>query len=169
MGDVFYGVHDHLPAHQLAADLIRETGQAMSDAALAGAMFQVGGTLGAIILGATMDRIDAWKVLTTAYIGGTLTLLAISQFYQHFSVLLACVAAMGFCISGSQVGANALAANFYPTTSRATGVAWCHGVGRIGSIAGTLAGGTLLSAGIGLNGIFLWLMVPALLAATAVF
>ncbi|HBO7968045.1 TPA: aromatic acid/H+ symport family MFS transporter [Pseudomonas aeruginosa] len=149
--------------------LIRETGQAMSDAALAGAMFQVGGTLGAIILGATMDRIDAWKVLTTAYIGGTLTLLAISQFYQHFSVLLACVAAMGFCISGSQVGANALAANFYPTTSRATGVAWCHGVGRIGSIAGTLAGGTLLSAGIGLNGIFLWLMVPALLAATAVF
>ena len=149
--------------------LIKDTGLSLSEAALSSAMFQVGGTLGAVLLGAAMDRFDAWRVLAVAYLGGALLMLAISQWYQHFPLLVLCVTAMGFCISGSQVGANVLAAGFYPTTSRATGVAWCHGVGRIGSIAGTLAGGSLLEAGLGMSSIFLWMTLPAMLAAATVF
>jgi AAHS family 4-hydroxybenzoate transporter-like MFS transporter len=76
---------------------------------------------------------------------------------------------MGFCISGSQVGANALAAGFYPTTMRSTGVSWAHGVGRIGSVLGTLGGGWMLGVGMGFNGIFTVLMLPALLAGAAIF
>lgn len=160
---IIYLVTNWLPT------LIKDTGLSLPEAALSSAMFQVGGTLGAVLLGAAMDRFDAWRVLTVAYLGGALLMLAISQWYQHFPLLVLCVTAMGFCISGSQVGANALAAGFYPTTSRATGVAWCHGVGRIGSIAGTLAGGSLLEAGLGMGGIFLWMTLPALLAAATVF
>lgn len=148
--------------------LIKDTGLSLSQAALGSAMFQVGGTLGAIALGAAMDRLDAWRVLTVAYLSGALVMLAVSQWYQHFPVLVLCITAIGFCISGGQVGANALAAGFYPTTSRATGIAWCHGVGRVGSIAGTLAGGMLLDVGLGLSGVFLWLTLPALLAAASV-
>jgi AAHS family 4-hydroxybenzoate transporter-like MFS transporter len=149
--------------------LIKDTGLNLSQAALMGAMFQVGGTLGAVMLGNAMDRFDAWRVLTFAYLCGAGFLWAIGQVYQHFYPLIACVAAMGFCISGSQVGANALASNFYPTASRATGVAWAHGVGRIGSIVGTLGGGVMLGLGLGFNEIFTLLMLPALLAAGAVF
>ena len=32
----------------------------------------------------------------------------------------------GFCVSGGQVGANALCAAFYPTSYRATGVSWAN-------------------------------------------
>ncbi|WP_426132097.1 MFS transporter [Pseudomonas sp. DWP1b1] len=147
--------------------LIKDTGLSLSQAALGSAMFQVGGTLGAIMLGAAMDRLDAWRVLTLAYLGGALMMLAVSQWYQYFPVLVLCITAIGFCISGGQVGANALAAGFYPTTSRATGIAWCHGVGRVGSIGGTLAGGMLLETG--MSGIFIWLTLPALLAAVSVW
>jgi AAHS family 4-hydroxybenzoate transporter-like MFS transporter len=149
--------------------LIKDTGLTLSQAALVGAMFQIGGTLGAVLLGGAMDRFDAWRVLACAYVCGAGFLWAIGQFYQQLYPLMFCVAAMGFCISGSQVGANALASNFYPTASRATGVAWAHGVGRIGSIVGTLGGGVMLSFGLGFNDIFTLLMVPALLAAGAVF
>ncbi len=149
--------------------LIKDTGLTLSQAALIGAMFQIGGTVGAVLLGSAMDRFDAWRVLTGAYLCGAVCLWAIGQVYQHFYPLIACVAAMGFCISGSQVGANALASNFYPTASRATGVAWAHGVGRIGSIVGTLGGGVMLGLGLGFNEIFTLLMLPALLAASAVF
>ncbi|MNH22569.1 4-hydroxybenzoate transporter PcaK [compost metagenome] len=76
---------------------------------------------------------------------------------------------MGFCISGSQVGANALAAAFYPTSSRATGVSWAHGVGRIGSVCGTFGGALLMEAGLSFELLFGVLMLPAVLAAAAIF
>jgi AAHS family 4-hydroxybenzoate transporter-like MFS transporter len=149
--------------------LIKDTGLTLSQAALISAMFQIGGTVGAVCLGATMDRFDPWRVLTFAYVVGAGFLWFIGQFCQDFLFLIIGVAGMGFCISGTQVGANALASGFYPTASRATGVAWAHGVGRIGSITGTLGGGALLGMGLSFNDIFSWLMLPAFLAAGAMF
>lgn len=149
--------------------LIKDTGLSLSQAALISAMFQIGGTVGAVSLGATMDRLDPWRVLTLAYVCGAGFLWAIGQYYQSFYPLVLCVAGMGACISGTQVGANALASAFYPTASRATGVAWAHGVGRIGSVTGTLGGGLMLSLGLGFNDIFSLLMAPALIAAGAMY
>lgn len=149
--------------------LIKDTGLSLSQAALIGAMFQIGGTIGAVCLGGAMDRLGAYRVLVTAYVCGAGFLFAIGQFYSDYTLLILCVAGMGFCISGSQVGANALAAGYYPTASRATGVSWAHGVGRTGAILGTLSGGGLLSLGLGFDDIFTLLMLPALLAATAIF
>lgn len=132
------------------------------------AMFQLGGTLGALLLGSAMDRFDAHRVLSLAYVGGALFILGIASLYHSFALLALCVAGVGFCISGSQVGANALAADFYPTRSRATGVSWALGLGRIGSIVGSLSGGALLGLGLGFSGILALLVIPALLAAVAV-
>jgi hypothetical protein len=53
----------------------------------------------------------------------------------------------GFCVSGRQIGVNALAAEFYPTACRATGASWALGIGRSGSIAGSLVGGVMLTQG----------------------
>ncbi|MNG20237.1 4-hydroxybenzoate transporter PcaK [compost metagenome] len=104
-----------------------------------------------------------------SYLVGALCLFAIGQYHSHYGLLTLCVAGMGFCISGSQVGANALAAAFYPTASRATGVSWAHGVGRIGSVGGTLGGGFMLALGLDFGSIFAVLMLPAALAAAAIF
>ena len=46
------------------------------------------------------------------------------------------------------MGANALTAAFYPTPCRTTGVSWALGVGRSGSIAGSLLGGAMLAQGL---------------------
>ncbi|WP_297835876.1 aromatic acid/H+ symport family MFS transporter [Pseudomonas sp.] len=149
--------------------LIKDTGLQLSQAALIGAMFQVGGTVGAIALGAAMDRFNPFRVLTCAYIAGAFCLMLIGLFHAQYTLLVLGVFGMGFCISGSQVGANALAAGFYPTTMRATGVSWAHGVGRIGAVFGTLGGGWMLGMGMGFSGIFTFLMVPAVLASAAIF
>jgi AAHS family 4-hydroxybenzoate transporter-like MFS transporter len=76
---------------------------------------------------------------------------------------------VGFCVSGSQIGANALAAAFYPTSNRVTGVSWALGIGRCGAILGSLMGGALLGAGLGFSSIILLLALPALLASIAIF
>jgi AAHS family 4-hydroxybenzoate transporter-like MFS transporter len=149
--------------------LIKDTGLQLSQAALISAMFQVGGTLGAIVLGAAMDRFNPFRVLVFAYIAGAFCLLLIGLFHAQYTLLILGVFGMGFCISGSQVGANALAAGLYPTTMRATGVSWAHGVGRIGAVFGTLGGGWMLGMGMGFNGIFSALMLPAMLAGAAIF
>lgn len=145
--------------------LIKSTGLDLSQAALISAMFQIGGTLGAVGLGASMDRLDPYKVLVVAYVAGAGFLFGIGQFYANYPLLILCVGGIGVCVSGSQVGANALAASFYPTASRATGVSWAHAVGRIGAISG----GLMLGLGMGFGSIFSLLMLPALLAALAIF
>ena len=149
--------------------LIKDTGLQLSQAALISAMFQVGGTVGAIVLGGAMDRCNPFWVLVCAYIAGAFCLMSIGLFHDQYSLLIFGVFGMGFCISGSQVGANALAAGFYPTTMRATGVSWAHGVGRIGAVLGTLGGGWMLGMDMGFSGVFTLLMVPAVLASAAIF
>jgi AAHS family 4-hydroxybenzoate transporter-like MFS transporter len=70
----------------------------------------------------------------------------------------------GFGVAGSQVGVNALAAAYYPTASRATGVSWANAVGRIGSVLGSMVGGFLLSLGWDLSTVFSVAAIPAFVA-----
>ena len=60
-----------------------------------------------------------------------------------------------------------MAAKFYPTAIRATGVGWALAVGRIGSIVGPSVGGILLATKVDIRTIFLFAAVPPLVAATA--
>jgi AAHS family 4-hydroxybenzoate transporter-like MFS transporter len=87
----------------------------------------------------------------------------------HGTMLAFAVTGVGFCISGSQIGANAFAAQFYPTASRVTGISWALGVGRLGSVCGALVGGVLLTANIGFQLLFLIVAVPAAVASLAIF
>jgi MFS transporter, AAHS family, 4-hydroxybenzoate transporter len=75
----------------------------------------------------------------------------------------------GFCIVGGQTAANALAAGFYPTSVRSTGVGWALGIGRIGSIVGPLIGGALLTAKWSTGSVFIAAASAALCAALAAF
>jgi AAHS family 4-hydroxybenzoate transporter-like MFS transporter len=77
--------------------------------------------------------------------------------------------AAGFCIVGGQIAANALAAGFYPTAVRATGVGWALGIGRVGSILGPLVGGALLIAKWSTQAVFMAAAIAALCAALAAF
>jgi AAHS family 4-hydroxybenzoate transporter-like MFS transporter len=77
--------------------------------------------------------------------------------------------AAGFCIVGGQIAANALAATFYPTSIRSTGVGWALGIGRVGSIVGPLVGGALLTMKWSTGEVFFAAATAALCAALAAF
>jgi AAHS family 4-hydroxybenzoate transporter-like MFS transporter len=147
--------------------LITEAGLSIQHAVNTTALFQLGGTAGAILVGFTMDRMAPQYVIAAAYVGGALAILLLAWFGVASSVFALVVLAAGFFISGAQTGLNAYAPACYPTAMRATGVSWMLGMGRFGSIFGSMIGGVMLSVGWGAVTILGLLAVPAFLAALA--
>ncbi|HUH88561.1 MAG TPA: aromatic acid/H+ symport family MFS transporter [Pusillimonas sp.] len=145
--------------------VINNTGMSLKNASLVTAMFQIGGTVGAIILGRLMDSYKPQFVLGITYLVGAAFTFLIGNSSGGTGMLVLAVFGAGFCVSGGQVGTNALAAAFYPTGSRATGVSWSLGIGRIGSILGSLAGGWMLALGWDISAIFLVVSIPSVIAA----
>ena len=148
--------------------LFKASGMSMSTSAIVAGVFQIGGTLGAIALGGLMDRFNPSHVLAVAYLLAGVCIAAVGQLTA--SPWLAAIAVFwaGVCVSGTQVGANALSAAFYPTACRATGVSLANGVGRCGSMLGALAGGSMLSMGLPMPQLFILVGVPCLIAAVTV-
>ena len=103
-----------------------------------------------------------------AYLLATGFIALIGTAGGSLALLMLVVFGAGFCVSGSQVGVNALAAAFYPTGNRATGVSWASAVGRSGSVLGSMVGGMLLSMQFSNQSIFLMAAAPALVSAAAI-
>ncbi|POF43293.1 aromatic acid/H+ symport family MFS transporter [Pseudomonas laurylsulfativorans] len=148
--------------------LLREGGLSIERAATITGLFQIGGTVGAIVVGWIMDRRNPNGVIATSYALGGVFILLLGAFSLESSLLALGVIAAGFCMSGAQTGLNAFAPGYYPTDFRATGVSWMLGIGRFGGIFGSLIGGAVLSLGLGLPFLFALLSVPAFIAALAI-
>lgn len=148
--------------------ILTSKGISLRDAALATAMFQIGGTIGAIGLGLLMDRFRPRTVLAAGFALAALLVVAMGNVTDSIPVLGALIFLAGACLSGGQVGVMAYTAAWYPAHVRATGVAWTNASGRIGSIVGSLAGGALLSLGFGFSAILAMLAIPVVLAACAI-
>ncbi|WP_248324439.1 MULTISPECIES: aromatic acid/H+ symport family MFS transporter [unclassified Caballeronia] len=148
--------------------LMKDAGLTVSAAANITAMFQIGGTIGAIIVGWIMDRVRPAPVISAAYLGGAVCVLGLAWIGALSSSLAVLVFAAGFCMSGAQTGLNAFAPGRYPTVARATGVSWMLGMGRFGSIFGSAFGGALLGLGWQFGAILAMLAIPATLAGIAI-
>jgi MFS transporter, AAHS family, 4-hydroxybenzoate transporter len=148
--------------------VLNDLGASVSEAALIGSMLQVGGVVGAFALGSVIDRFS-FRALALVYFIAIFAVGAIGQL-GHVAVLVAvAIFVAGFCMVGGQIAANALAAGFYPTSIRATGVGWALGIGRVGSIIGPLVGGALLTMKWSAGAVFLAAATAALCAALAAF
>jgi AAHS family 4-hydroxybenzoate transporter-like MFS transporter len=148
--------------------LIKDAGLSITAAANVTAMFQIGGTIGAVLVGWIMDKVRPARVISAAYLGGGICVLVLAGMGALSSSLALLVFAAGFCMSGAQTGLNAYAPGRYPTVARATGVSWMLGMGRFGSIFGSAIGGALLGLGWQFGAILAMLAVPAVLAALAI-
>ncbi|MET0970117.1 MAG: MFS transporter [Tardiphaga sp.] len=148
--------------------VLNDLGSSISVSAAIGAMLQVGGVVGTFTLGNFIDRFS-FRALALTYLIAAVAVTAIG--FSGHSVVLITIAVFcaGFCIVGGQIASNALAATYYPTTMRATGVGWALGIGRIGSIVGPLVGGIMLSNHVGVETLFVTAAVPALCACVAAF
>ncbi|WP_323123229.1 aromatic acid/H+ symport family MFS transporter [Burkholderia alba] len=158
---VYYLLTSWLPT------LIRDNGFTVREAALVTALFPLGGGIGAIACGWLMDRFEPHRVIAVTYVLTGLFVWLVGLQAGHLALLATVVFVAGVCMNGAQSSLPALAAAFYPTSGRATGVAWMLGVGRFGGILGAFSGGLLLQAQLGFSTIFSMLAVPALVAAGA--
>jgi AAHS family 4-hydroxybenzoate transporter-like MFS transporter len=148
--------------------LMKDAGLSIDRAANLTALFQLGGTVGALLVGFYMDRWTPNKVIALAYFGGAVFVFLLAMGGLQSNFLGAWILLAGFCMSGAQTGMNAFAPGCYPTSSRATGVSWMLGIGRFGSIFGSAAGGLLLSFGWGFNVVVAVLAIPAALAGLTI-
>jgi AAHS family 4-hydroxybenzoate transporter-like MFS transporter len=149
--------------------ILQSEGAALKTASIIASMFQVGGTLGAILLGALMDRFNPAYVLAASYAVGAALIAAIGAIAYSPMLAAFTVFGAGLCLSGCQIGVNALAASFYPTDCRATGVGWAHAAGRLGAIVGSMAGVATLTTGVSLSVAFAAIAAPAAIGGASLY
>ena len=148
--------------------VLNDLGASISAAAVIGSMLQVGGFIGVFTLGKFIDRFS-FSALAITYVGAAIAVATIGYAGHSVPLVTLAIFCSGFCIVGGQTASNALAATYYPTDIRSTGVGWSLGIGRVGSIVGPLVGGMMLSRQVGAETLFMSAAVPALAAAAAAF
>jgi AAHS family 4-hydroxybenzoate transporter-like MFS transporter len=148
--------------------VLNDLGASVSAAAVIGSMLQVGGVVGTFALGSVIDRFS-FRALALVYFVAVFAIGAIGQLGHSIVFVTMAIFATGFCMVGGQIAANALAAGFYPTSIRSTGVGWALGIGRVGSIIGPLVGGALMTAKWSTGSVFVAAATAAFCAALAAF
>jgi MFS transporter, AAHS family, 4-hydroxybenzoate transporter len=149
--------------------VVRDAGYATFIAVLVGATVQVGGTIGSFGNGWFISRYGFVPALTACFAIACLSIALIGQPGLSLPLLFAVVFVSGWCIVGGQPGVNALAAVYYPTYLRSTGIGWGLGIGRIGAIVGPVLGGELMAMKWSNRELFLGAAVPALISAVLMY
>jgi MFS transporter, AAHS family, 4-hydroxybenzoate transporter len=160
---IYYLLTNWLPT------LFKDTGFSGQNAALMTSLFPLGGVLGNLSVGWLMDRFRANRVIACTFVVAAVLVMLVGRGIGHQVLLGTLIFLTGTVITSAVTSMSALAANFYPTQGRATGVAWMLGVGRIGGVAGALVGAALMGLGWQFGAVFSLLAVPALIAASGVF
>jgi AAHS family 4-hydroxybenzoate transporter-like MFS transporter len=114
-----------------------------------------------------LDRIGIKAVALTFLI--TTPIVAALSLHASYGVLLPHMLLAGVGVLGGQIGLNALAGTIYPTYMRAMGAGWGLGIGRVGSLAGPILGGYLLSMGIPRPTLLLLDAIPFFFCALALY
>ena len=157
---IFYALINWMPV------LLKDAGVAPSTAALVSALFPLGG-FGAILSGWLMDRFNANLIIAACFALTAAAVYAIGQSTGNIVLLMLVVLGAGTIMNTAQSSLPTLAAAFYPTNGRATGVAWMMGIGRFGGIAGSFLVAELSRRDLSFSQIFTIVAISGLVAATA--
>ena len=128
-----------------------------------------GGFAGIFSIGYLMERFGQIRVLPPVYALYAIMLIVLGHLPIGTPSFIAAQLLWGFSQAAGQAGINAVAASYYPSQVRATGVGWAFGMGRIGGIVGPMFGGFALSAGFDLGETFSLVSIPAFLVSILLF
>jgi AAHS family 3-hydroxyphenylpropionic acid transporter len=111
------------------------------------AAFNLGGAIGAVGLGALMDR--GWRraVMLIAWAGIGVALILLANMRPVLGEAAAVGVLAGVFVTGSQLILYGLASGCYATPLRGTGVGFSVALGRLGSIVGPLGAAVLVAGG----------------------
>lgn len=113
---IFYALMNWMPV------LFKEAGLDPKTGTLVAALFPLGG-VGAVLFGWLMDRFNANRIIAIGYALTAASIWWIGQTAGHLGWLVVAVFLAGTIMNTAQSSMPALAAAFYPTRGRATGVA----------------------------------------------
>ena len=157
---IFYALINWMPI------LFKDAGVQPRSATLIAALFPLGGC-GAVLFGWLMDRFNGNKIIAVGYVVTAGLIWLIGQAAGNVGTLVVVVFLGGAFMNTAQSSLPALAAAFYPTEGRATGVSWMLGFGRFGGIAGSFLVGELTRRQFSFAEIFAIVALPGLVAAAA--
>jgi len=133
------------------------------------AALNLGGIVGCFFIGWISRRFTSIVPIAIAYGLGGAAVALIGVVVQSGQILLTVAFVAGVLTVGSQMCAVALAASFYESALRSTGVGWALGLGRVGAVIGPLIGGVLIAQHVATPTLFLIAGTVSLGASAAVF
>jgi AAHS family 4-hydroxybenzoate transporter-like MFS transporter len=157
---IFYASINWMPI------LFKEAGLSPQRATLISALFPLGG-VGAVLCGVLMDRFNPNQVVAACFALTAISVYGIGQAVGNVGWLVFIVFAAGVLMNTAQSSLPALAAAFYPTQGRGTGVAWMLGIGRFGGIAGSFLVAELTRRHFTFGGIFAVVAVAGVISCIA--
>lgn len=137
-----YGLNTWLPK------IMQANGASAHDSLYSLLALNGGAVIGGLIAASFADRFGAKTVITSTFILGGIS-LAILPIFDTVAPMYPFIALAGIGVIGTQVLTYGLASNYFGTASRAAGVSWVAGFGRLGGIVGPLIGGLIIGAGLG--------------------
>jgi AAHS family 4-hydroxybenzoate transporter-like MFS transporter len=147
--------------------LLRIEGMPIAISAVALAAYNFGSLFGSAAAGVLVARFGPVRVLPVTMAGGAIAYGAVGWFASSAAAVMAAESLFGLLLGCASSGLIALAAIYYPSAIRSTGVGWATAVGRVGSCCGPLAVGALLGAHWSVQGIFATAAAAVLIGAVA--
>ncbi|CAD5282562.1 MFS transporter [Alteromonas sp. 38] len=129
----------------------------------------VGGAIGAILLGLLTHKIKLHKLLIGVLLIAFVMVSVFGRGYESLSSLAMVSAATGFFTNAGVVGLYALMAQSFPSDVRASGTGVVIGFGRGGAAISPIVAGYLFTAGVSLQGVSIAMGTGALVAALSIF
>jgi AAHS family 4-hydroxybenzoate transporter-like MFS transporter len=149
--------------------VLNNAGYSREDSSIATSIYLAGGIAGAPLVGRLMDRFGI-RSLAAGYGVLVLCILLFAATVGRSEELVYVLGfAIGILVLGGHYGVIALAGQLYPTFMRSTGVGWSLGIGRFCSISSPMLGGLLISYHWQASSILSAVIVPAIIAAGAIF
>jgi MFS transporter, AAHS family, 4-hydroxybenzoate transporter len=165
---IFFNMMEIYTVNQWLPLLINKAGVALPAAISAGALFQTGVVAGALVLSRLVTRsAQPYRLLALLQLGAAVSFVALGSAGSTVAIVMPVVFVNGIFVGGVLFNLSALAAGYYPTYIRSTGVAWAIGIGRSGGVVGPMLGSLLLALNLDAARIFSFAGVPALCEALA--
>lgn len=148
--------------------LMQQAGWSVATAGQMTGVYNLGGVLGTIAIGAAPARLRSDQVLMIALAVGGILIALVGLSLGSKPLMTGVVFLSGFCTSAAGYALLAFSATVYSAFMRATGVGWALGFGRIGAVLAPPAAGFLVAGAFPVEQMYLFFGVPFVLASVFV-
>jgi MFS transporter, AAHS family, benzoate transport protein len=157
-----YGLNTWLP------QIMRELGYSLNSSLSFLLVMNLTASIGAIFASAIADKLGSKKVIGVSYFLAALCAFLLTVGAPPIALTYILVGIAGFGSVGSTQVMNAFVSKYYPAQSRATGLGWGLGIGRIGAISGPVLIGFLLNMNVDLVWSFYTFVIAGLIAVVGI-